>query len=284
VVWVDDLADAFEAQWQQGDPPSIATFLGAASGERRQALLEELVEIDREYRRLAGEQRSLADYACESPELAGPNCAELVCMTDQTDHTQGECSRAPVPRRLGHFELVEVLGHGGFGTVFKARDEHLGRWVAIKVSRSGSFASVEERKRFLREARSAAELTHPNIVPVHSIAHDRDTPYIVSEFIDGPTLAEALERRQFEFRETAELVAQLAEALDHAHGRKIIHRDINPRNVLIDAPGRPHLTDFGLARRQEASVAVTLDGEVLGTPAYMAPEQAAGQKSQDGQS
>ena len=276
LAWIDDVADAFEAEWHKGEPPSIAAFLGAASGERRRALLDELVQIDLEYRRRAGDWRCLTDYAREFPELAGRRGSPAVAATDLAE---GECSSDLVPRRLDHFQLVEILGRGGFGTVYRAFDEQLGRWVAVKVLRTGAVATTEERTRFLREARSAAELTHANIVQVHSIGNDAGTPYIVSEYIEGPTLAKAIVLKRFGFLEMADLVAQLADALEYAHGRQIVHRDINPANVLIDDGGRPHLTDFGLARRQEGSVAVTLDGEVLGTPAYMAPEQAAGNAS-----
>ncbi len=308
LAWSDEVADAFEAEWQTTAFPSIATYLGTTHGDRRRALLEELVQIDLEYREQAGKSRTLEDYAREFPELLGSMgiSPRLVLRarqvkewagTDMTPHparrdelppsAQPESSAltTDLPRRVGHFQLVEVLGRGGFGTVYKARDEQLGRWVAIKMSRAGSFASSEEQRRFLHEARSAAELNHPGIVPVHSIAHEADVPYIVSEYIDGTTLADALDRRRLEFRETAELVAQIADALDYAHRRKIVHRDVNPRNVLLDADGRPHLTDFGLAQHQDASVVMTLDGELLGTPAYMAPEQAAGHaRAVDGRS
>ncbi len=181
-----------------------------------------------------------------------------------------------LPGTIGKFTVLEQLGRGAFGTVYKARDPELQRLVAVKVPRAGSFATAEEEERFLREARAAAQLSHPGIVPVLEIAHDGGVPYIVSEYVEGLTLADVLTGRRPAFRESAELVAAVADALDYAHRRKIVHRDVKPSNLLIDHAGAPHVTDFGLARRGEGEITVTLDGQILGTPAYMAPEQAAG--------
>jgi WD40 repeat protein/tRNA A-37 threonylcarbamoyl transferase component Bud32 len=192
-------------------------------------------------------------------------------------------SAPDLPRTLGKFQLLQVLGEGSFGTVYKARDAELNRTVAIKVPRVGSFSSAETKERFLREARSAALLRHPHIVSVHEIAHDDGMPYIVSEFVDGQTLADLLLIRRPNFREAAELLARIADALDCAHRRHVIHRDVNPRNVLIERQTGegdrlvPRVTDFGLAHREDNLTVVTVDGQILGTPAYMAPEQAAGE-------
>ncbi len=192
---------------------------------------------------------------------------------------------ADLPRPLGRFTLLEMVGRGSFGAVYKARDSQLGRIVAVKVPRSSTFGSQEEEQRFLREARSAAHLRHPHIVQVHEVGHDGNVPFIVSDFIEGQTLAQAIATRRPSFRESAELVAEVAEALDYAHQCKVIHRDINPRNILLDLEGQPYVADFGLARRDEGNIAVTMDGQVLGTPAYMPPEQAAGEQSKiDGRS
>ncbi len=190
-----------------------------------------------------------------------------------------------LPRTLGKFQLLELLGRGSFGAVYKARDGALKRLVAIKMPRAGFFTSAEEQERFLGEAKSAAQLKHPGIVQVHEIGHAGDVPYIVCEYIEGGTLAQMLAERRPGFREAAQLVAQIADALEYAHQHQIVHRDINPRNILIDEAGQPHVADFGLARREEASVIVTVDGQVMGTPAYMSPEQAAGESAKvDGRS
>jgi eukaryotic-like serine/threonine-protein kinase len=199
--------------------------------------------------------------------------------------TATELLSAELPRTLGRFQLLELLGRGSFGAVYKARDAELDRAVAIKVPRTGSFSGREEEERFLREARSAAQLIHPAIVQVHEIAYEGAMPYIVSDYVEGRTLSQLAADRRPSFHKVAELVARIADAVDYAHRRGVIHRDINPRNILIDAAGLPHVTDFGLARRDEGSILVTLDGQVLGTPAYMSPEQAAGDQAKvDGRS
>jgi WD40 repeat protein/serine/threonine protein kinase len=213
---------------------------------------------------------------------------------------------ADLPRVLGKFQLLDLVGEGSFGTVYKARDAELDRIVAVKLPRSGYFVSAEEKHRILREAKNAAQLLHPNIVQVHQIGHEGDLPYIVSDFVAGRTLAQVLNERRPPFGEAAELTAQIAEALQFAHKRGVVHRDVKPSNIMLEESGgrsqesgkdkgedappgslttdsrflTPRLTDFGLARRDEGSVAVTLDGKILGTPAYMAPEQALGDQMQ----
>lgn len=186
---------------------------------------------------------------------------------------------AEMPSKIGRFQVLQLVGQGAFGCVYKARDEELHRLVAIKVPRAGTFGTGHDEERFLREARSAAQLKHPNIVQVHEIAHDKGLPCIVSDYIEGMTLADYLTAQKPTFPESAELVARIAFALDYAHRRRIIHRDIKPSNILMDSANQPHVTDFGLARREESEMTVTLDGQILGTPAYMSPEQAAGNVS-----
>jgi tRNA A-37 threonylcarbamoyl transferase component Bud32 len=184
-------------------------------------------------------------------------------------------------RRLGKFELLEELGIGSFGYVFRARDTELDRTVAIKILRAGRLASQEDVDRFLREARSAGQLKHPGIVSIYDTGQTPDgTYYLVEEFISGVTLANRLSGTPLGFRQAAELILEVALALDYAHQHGVIHRDIKPSNILLDQRGRPHLMDFGLAKREADEVPMTLDGQVLGTPAYMSPEQARGESHQ----
>jgi WD40 repeat protein/tRNA A-37 threonylcarbamoyl transferase component Bud32 len=181
------------------------------------------------------------------------------------------------PKRLGKFEFLEQLGTGSFGTVYKARDTELDRTVAIKIPRAGSLPRAQDMERFLREAKSAAQLKHPSIVALHDAGTIDGTCCLVSEFIPGATLAERLSAKRFSFRQAAELMAEVAEALHYAHQHGVVHRDIKPSNIMLDLEGRPHLMDFGLAKRAADESTMTLEGQVLGTPAYMAPEQARGE-------
>ena len=181
------------------------------------------------------------------------------------------------PVCLDRFELLSELGVGSFGYVFKARDPRLDRIVALKVQRAGSIASQEDIERFLREARSAAQLKHPAIVSLYEAGQTDDgVGYLVCEFIDGATLEQRLKEGPLSPATAADFAAELADALHYAHEHGVIHRDIKPSNVILDQRGRTHLMDFGLAKRQTGDVTMTSDGRVMGTPAYMSPEQARG--------
>ena len=207
----------------------------------------------------------LTDLTCES-------CGDHFSLVDDTRSTwTGEALIT-----MGRFELVERLGMGGFGSVWKARDPELDRPVAVKIPRQTNM-SAEEKENFLREARAAAQLKHPNIVSVHEVGRDGDSVYIVSDLVRGMTLSAWLIGQQLTSREAAELCIKIAEALHHAHEQGVIHRDLKPANIMIDPEGEPHLMDFGLARREMGEVTMTIDGQVLGTPAYMSPEQAQGE-------
>jgi serine/threonine protein kinase len=181
------------------------------------------------------------------------------------------------PVRLDRFELRSELGVGSFGYVFQAWDVELERIVALKVQRAGSFASSEEVQRFLREARSAAQLKHPAIVSLYETGQTDDGVwFLVCEFIDGETLEERLKGGALDPREAAAVAEELADALHYAHEQGVVHRDIKPSNIIIDRRQRVHIMDFGLAKRETGEFTMTSDGRVLGTPAYMSPEQAAG--------
>jgi len=157
-----------------------------------------------------------------------------------------------------------------------ARDDELDRDVAIKIPRKGQL-NGDEAERFLREARAAAQLRHPNIVSVHEVGRDEETVYVVSDYINGVTLSDWLTGQQLTARESADLCAKIAEALHHAHEMGIVHRDLKPGNIMMDRDGEPHIMDFGLAKRDASDVTLTMEGQILGTPAYMSPEQAKGE-------
>ncbi len=198
------------------------------------------------------------------------------CGTAFSIVEEGLDSAAKPPlSQLGRFELIERLGVGSFGSVWKARDKDLDRTVAIKIPRQGTMNAAEQ-ERFLHEARAAAQLRHPGIVSVHEIGRQDDSIYIVSDHIRGVRFDDWLRRQHPTARDAAELCRRIADTIHYAHQQGVIHRDLKPANIMIDADGDPHVMDFGLARRVAGEITVTLDGQVLGTPAYMSPEQAQG--------
>lgn len=368
---LDALCDEFESEWQAGQTPDIASYLGVVAESDRRALLLELVALDLDYRgRSPGAAfRELEAYAdrfpllgsaCDVPDdLVVQECvarltaglsvdgleyeqrfgnrdgrlAILLADARKQHASTADCSycldapssstgslsvRCPhcqawskigshqdpvdivceacgskfslaadapcedeqlVGERLGQFELLQVIGRGNFGTVWKALDNQLNRLVAIKIPYAGRL-SRQRGQDVLAEARAVAILQHPLIVAVHEVGLADDRIYIVSSYVDGETLAEYLTKERLSVAESVALCIQLTEALEHAHSLGVVHRDLKPANILVTKtdgrPLTPHVTDFGLARRDSEDVTVTLDGRMLGTPAYMAPEQAIG--------
>lgn len=187
-----------------------------------------------------------------------------------------ESLEEPLPAVIGNYEIEQLIGVGSFGAVYRARDRELDRTVAIKVPRSGELADPAIFDRFQREARSVAQLRHPLIVTVYGIGRWRNHPYLISEFVRGVTLADVLVDWRPTPREAAELIAMIADAVGYAHSMGVIHRDIKPSNIMLDEQQRPRIMDFGLARRDQGDATVTMEGQILGTPAYMSPEQARG--------
>jgi serine/threonine-protein kinase len=237
--------------------------------------------------------------------IAGPGFPGSDCPhcgnTITSEAIAASTARQPPFSRVGRYALGELLGMGGFGTVWRGWDEALGREVAVKIPRGGRFSSASEEERFLREARSTAQFCHPGIVAVHDAGHDQGTVFIVSELVRGTTLAHRQALGRMDFKAAADLVAQVADALDYAHQQGVVHRDLKPSNILLDPDepglrsgstrltsgrplGRPRIMDFGLARRVTGDVTMTLDGQFLGTPAYMSPEQISNPHKVDGRS
>src|SRR5438132_2075700 len=187
----------------------------------------------------------------------------------------------PAPKLMdfGDYELLEQIGRGGQGVVFRAHQKSLNRTVALKVINLGRWASEAHVKRFRREAEAAARLEHPCIVPIYEVGERDGSCYFSMKFVEGGQLDEVIRREPMPPRRAAELIAKVARTVHYAHEHGILHRDIKPGNILLDAKGEPHLTDFGLARLVESESTVTRTMEVLGTPSYMAPEQAEGENA-----
>ena len=208
---------------------------------------------------------SLSDIEC-------PSCGSSFSLVGDVTAT---LTHRPETKTIGHFQLVRQVGIGAFGSVWQAKDTRLDRTVAIKIPRKARL-DPKEAEQFLREARAAAQLKHTHIVSVHEVGREDDQVYIVSDFVEGVTLSERLTAGLLGAREAAELCSRVADALHHAHEAGVIHRDLKPSNIMLDEKGEPHVMDFGLAKRETGEITMTIEGQILGTPAYMSPEQAAG--------
>jgi serine/threonine protein kinase/WD40 repeat protein len=362
---IDEICDRFEQAWKAGSRPRIEDYLGDCAEPERSVLLRELIALEIDYRRRAGEQPQAEEYrarfsslnlgplastlkaegvagessspavfdsdmaSCpaakgslprQSQHLRCPHCHNPIHLSDDQSEevlcpacgSSFRVREAPQTtttggmRPLGKFQLLERVGLGAFGAVWRARDTELDRIVALKIPHASLLSSEADLARFHREARAAAQLRHPGIVTVHEVQTLEGLPTIVSDFIHGVPLKDLLEVRRLTFREAAALVTDVALAVDYAHSMGLVHRDLKPANIMIEpvdrSPSsittvesstgadyglrttdyglRPLVMDFGLALRQEAEITLTLDGHIVGTPAYMSPEQAAGKGHQ----
>lgn len=220
-----------------------------------------------------------------APEGLCPVCL-LVCAgagdgLGEEQHDPGTVDRPlisgrPGPLWVGNYELLEELGHGGMGVVFKARQRGLNRIVAVKMVLAGRFSGPEAVARFRAEAQLAAQLQHPNIVAIHEVCEQEGEPFFSMDYIDGRNLAELVREHPLRALAAANYLETIAEAIHYAHQRGVLHRDLKPSNILIDRWDQPHITDFGLAKRLSEDSELTQTGQVLGSPSYAAPEQVMG--------
>jgi eukaryotic-like serine/threonine-protein kinase len=245
-----------------------------------------------------GQQPNLARLAADSPELL-EEFSELwatVALAEEIGSMSGEALNAaqPIterrrPAEFADFELLEELGRGGMGVVYRARQKSLGRVVALKLVLRGESASKADLTRFRGEAESAARLRHPHIVPVFEVGEHDGAPFFCMQYVEGTTLAARLAGGPLSGREAARILAPVARAIAEAHRQGVLHRDLKPSNILIGGDGWPYVSDFGLAKRITAATAgddsvatitapATQAGAILGTPGYMSPEQAAGSR------
>ncbi len=271
----------------------------SASQERKNESGDELVDFDDEVLEFL-DQHCLAmqvgkPLAIPEHLLARhPELSEMLdCMnrldsfavapvTDQNETLLGDTAgfsssmMQQLPRNFGSFCLEEEIGRGGMGIIYKARHITLQSHFALKMIRTCEFATDEEVRRFYQEARAASRLRHPNIVSVHDAGEQDGFPFLVMTYIEGQTLAEHLKGQELEISQAIDYVIQIAHAVDYLHKQDIIHRDLKPSNILLDHQHNAFVTDFGLAKVYEADSERTVSGTILGTPAYMAPEQAWG--------
>ena len=267
----------------------LAQLLDQLAGQSQAGRMPDLEAVVREHPDLELELRELWATMVLAEDFASFS-GELNNLTDGASPVQSgwEPSTAPIPGRIGDYEPVEEIGRGGMGVVYRARQTSLGRTVALKMILRGGLAAASDVARFRAEAESAARLNHANIVPVYEVGEHEGQPYFSMQLVEGTTLRERLQRGPLRAREAAELLVPICRAIHNAHQNGVLHRDLKPSNILIDKAGRAFVTDFGLAKRIPRSEGVdgdslslttlTHSGAIVGTPSYMAPEQAAGQR------
>jgi tetratricopeptide (TPR) repeat protein len=275
---------SFHAALRRGEQPAIDGYLPVAS-PLRDTVLVELVHEELEFCLKGGTPVRVDEYLKRYPELASDHEsvralrsmeAALRARRPADSPVCGRHPPTPLCTRLGRFELREVVGQGSFGVVYKAWDTGLNRVVALKVARDRWPAAADHTRQLLREARSAARLRHAHIAGVYDVGQIDGLCYLVQEFVGGTTLEKELQRGPLAPRRAAGLAALVAKALDHAHAQGVIHRDLKPANILLDQEGAPFVADFGLAKNDPAESSSSGDDRLVGTPAYMAPEQARG--------
>jgi serine/threonine protein kinase/formylglycine-generating enzyme required for sulfatase activity len=309
---IDQLCTRFEAAWRAGEEPSLESYLGEVGADHQPVLLAELLPLDLEYRRERGDNPTAQAYTARFPHLDavvraafGPretvtgadtplaaSPATWFLGADRAESPQpalsadGDTSLPQVPG----FDVLAELGQGGMGVVYKARQVGLNRLVALKMIRPRGPVQLQELVRFRLEAEAVAQLRHPNIVPVYDSGEHQGQPFLVLELVEGGSLKQLTGSAPLPPRSAAALVETLARAIHHAHCRGIVHRDLKPANILLEPPAKPQaaepsaacglagavprITDFGLAKRLGEDSWQTQEGDVLGTPIYMAPEQA----------
>ncbi len=287
VIRIDDACDRYEAGWVSGPRPRIEQFLDQVAAIERPSLLRELLAIELEIRRGRGEAPTAEEYLARFPDNSAlVNDAFTVGRSTESGILERDMPQAlqrgvldgrnPGAEGIAGYRIVDELGRGGMGVVFRARQVALGRTVALKMIRSAHLASEAERQRFRIEAEAAAALDHPNIVPIYEVGECAGHLYYTMKLVEGGCLAQWLQQNVPKPRDAALVVAQAARAVGAAHRQGILHRDLKPANILIDRDGKPHITDFGLAKRIGVDCGLTEPGALVGTPSYMSPEQTAG--------
>lgn len=256
----------------------LAQLLAEMTEERRLGRQPDLEKVARQHPALARELRELWAVIQMTGAFAQA-AAEPVPTIDLPAGSSGYrelagLSAAALPRRFGNYELQEELGRGGMGVVYKARQLVPERTVALKMVLRADLASAVDLARFRRESQAAAQLDHPHIVPVYEVGDWDGQAYFSMKYVPGTTLASRLAQGPMVPREAAQCLASICRAVQYAHERGILHRDLKPSNVLLDDQGEPYVTDFGLAKRIEGGTSLTPSRAIVGTPSYMAPEQA----------
>jgi tetratricopeptide (TPR) repeat protein len=298
---INEVCNRFELAWQAGPRPHLEDFVGNTPEPERSALLRELIALDLDYRRQAGEKPTAEEYRERFPALAPP--AEVSTVLDSTSPPDGAADLSPVPdgaTQAGRYQLGEEIGHGGMGAVLQGHDPELDRDLAIKVLREDLQDQPDAVQRFLAEARIAGRLQHPGVVPVYDLGRFPDRrPFFAMKLVQGCTLADLLKERPdpaHDLPRFLKIFEQVCQTLAYAHSKGVIHRDLKPSNIMVGAFGEVQVMDWGVAKlltrwvpqpsepasgastlRGEPTPSLTRVGQVMGTPGYMAPEQARGE-------
>ena len=259
---VDGVCDRFEAAWKAGARPRIEDFLRALSPSAADQAFRELLEVELAYRRRSGQSPVAEEYRTRFPSQTAIIAAAFSAAASQ-------------PRRLGDYELLEIIGSGGMGVVYKARHVRLDRVVALKVLPDRLLSNEQLLARFRQEMQSIGRLKHPNIVQAYDAREEHGVHFLVMELIDGLSVDKLLAARPLAVADACELVRQAAEGLQHAHEHQLVHRDIKPSNLILNRAGEVQIVDFGLARVNDERLTsgLTQSHSALGTLDYMAPEQ-----------
>jgi serine/threonine-protein kinase len=293
---IDQICDNFEDRLLAGERPRVEDYLDQRPEPAWKELLYQLVRLDIDYRRRGGEVPTLADYLphwpaqadllekvlAELPGAAGPDLPSGERLTDPQRLSTSPASPTPSDLEpgdlpagtlLGKYEIVEMIGRGGMGFVYRAFNPDLKCHVALKVIRSGELAHPDEIRRFELECQALVRFRHPHIVAVYDAGQHQGQPFLVMEYLGGGSLSDQLARFQNDPRSAVTLMEKVARAVQVLHAEDVLHRDLKPGNVLLDEAGQPRVSDFGLVKLLEGGDELTQTGQRPGTPAYMAPEQ-----------
>jgi Protein kinase domain len=312
---IDEVCRRFEADWREGRRTAVEDYLGEVPEQGRAALRAELEAFQQ------GLSPSNQIVACpeaeahlatatapstmaEAPTVAPGTAPSVPGLAEASESIHDEATLPPqqeatvdvaaslpplsgpaspsLIRYFGDYEILRELARGGMGVVYQARQMSLNRPVALKMILAGQLANETDVRRFYIEAEAAANLDHPGIVPIFEVGQHQGQHYFSMGFVEGLSLSQRLAGGPLPPREAAALMVRVAEAIEYAHRRGVIHRDLKPANILIDGAGNPRVTDFGLAKRVEGDSGLTGSGQIMGTPSYMPPEQAGGDRGDVG--
>ena len=293
---IQNILDVFRERWHEHAISNLDATINEADSEIRSQLLQSIVQLDvqkrlenklpvdaRDYAELGSKAVYTASEALQIQDATVAPSSVDERLADPKTTAPGTTVPANTQKFAGekflHFELLDEIARGGMGVVYKARDTKLNRVVALKMIIAGKLASDEEKFRFNVEAEAAAKLDHVGITPIYEVGEHDDQPYFAMKLVEGGSLADRLDEFTSDVKKAAQLVADIARAIHHAHQRGTLHRDLKPNNILLDESGSPLVTDFGLAKITEHDTEVTQTGVMMGTPGYMPPEQVASSKN-----